>query len=427
MLANELKGVMQDPSKMPSFTEFVQSLNGSVDPSTWDPEKMRAAAPAALAATNALGRDSAASNGTDKEGHRALLNSIKQTASVAVDVVPQWGFSNILAQGKALNTRGVTTAMFHSGSINQSDKEDAVNAWVPATTRTYMTLAGMSSGDAHYSIHLDPHTLKWGAVWDGKMVTSAGDRVMPGVGTPIPGNVKPQPNSKTLEQVATLNTMLNNLSHAGEGGWDPTLGGKVNYQEARRYFATGEIPESLKKPTTSKNGKTPEQNVDDAVSHMLDFVNNLPKPKPIEDLSSMPLAGAVETAAKAHGVPGEIALRLIHQESSGNPNVGKSKKGATGPGQIMPATAAAYGVTDLDSLTPEQNVDLSMRILADNYKKTGNWEDAVAMYHSGRTLAEAVKRGANDGNMSTADYTAGIVGPSSISAENLKRYGYVRF
>jgi hypothetical protein len=406
---------------MPSFTEFVQSLNGSVDPATWDPEKRRAAAPAALATTVGLAKDDVSMNGTDKQGHLTLVNSIKQTAGVAVDVVPQWGFSNILAQGKALNSRGVTTALFHTGSINQSDKIEAVHTWIPAVTRTYQTLSQMPSGDAHYSVKLDPHTLTWQAVWNGTAET----RALPGdsLGLRATLDAKPSPNTKTLEQVATLNTMLNNLAHVGSSGYDDVIKG-ASYTEARRYFATGAIPDSQKAST--KGGKTPEQNVDDVISHMLDFVNKLPTPKPITDISKMPLASAVETSAKKYGVPGDIALRLIHQESGGNPDVGRSSKGAVGPGQIMPATAAQYGVDDVTKLTPEENVDLAMRILADNHSKSGTWEDAVSMYHSGRKLIDAVKHGANDGHMSTADYTASIAGVSSISPENLARYGYVR-
>lgn len=427
MLSNELRGAITDPTKVASFTEFVQSLNGTVDPSTWDPQKMASIAPASLAAMARLATDSATSNGTDKQAHQALVNSIKNTAGVAVDVVPQWGFDNVLMQGKALNTRGVTTSMFATNA-NTSERLDAIRSWIPANTRSYETLASMKSGDNFYTAKLDPHTLQWSAVWNGKYAGSgAGNDGIVQLTGGRPDNIKPSPSSAVLEQVSTLNHMLNNLSDSASKGYDDSLGDKhVPYSEARRYFATGEQPASLAKPATTKNGKTPEQNVDDAISHMLDFVNKLPTPKAPEDLTKMPLANTVTQAAAAHGVPTAIALRLIHQESGGNPNVHPSDKGAVGPGQIMPATAAGYG-KDVTKLTPEENVDLAMQILADNYKKTGNWEDAVSMYHSGRTLADAVKHGSNDGHISTADYTASVAGVSSISPENLARYGYVRY
>lgn len=437
-LSNELSGAINDPSKVPSFTEFVQSLNGSIDPNAWDPEKLRAAAPMALAATNALAKDPVSANGTDKEAHQALVNSIKQTAAQAVDVVPQWGFNNILAQGKALNSKGVTTALFFTGTINQTDKIDAVNAWVPAVTRTYKTLSEMPSGDRYFDVKLDPHTLQWKTVWNGQMVPggSTADHAAFGLvsaaspGTYSQPQVKPSPSTKTLEQTATLNTMLNNLSRAGEGGWDSTLGKGISYQEARKYFATGAIPEKLKStPTKSKSGKTPEQEVDDAVSHMLDFVNNLDSPKTATagKIGPSPLAGAIATSAENHGVPTNIAAALFHRESSGGKNL-VSDKGAVGPGQIMPGTAAAYGVADVHSLKPEENVDLAMRILADNFKKTGSWADALAMYHSGHDLKTAIAHNMTDGHMKTSDYVASTMATASaISPENLARYGYVRY
>jgi hypothetical protein len=443
MLKNELNAVTRDPSKMPSFTEFVQSLNGTVDPATWDPEKMRAAAPAALVSMNALGHDSASSNGTDKQGHVALLNSIKQTSGVAVDVVPQWGFANVLMQGKALNTRGVTTAMFHTGSINQPDKIDAVHAWIPAATRTYATLSQLNAGDNYYSVKLDPHTLQWSAVWNGKMAVRsatgadvsglpAGKLVAMGINPN--GGVKPAPSSKVLEQAATLNVMLNNLSHSAASGWDDSLGKGVNYQEARRFFATGELPQSLKNPTSkSKNGKTPEQNVDDTISHMLDFVNKLPNPsEPTAStkagkIGPSPLAPVIGASAAKYGVPPAIAASLFHTETRGGKDHRVSDKGAMGPGQIMPATAAAYG-KDVTKLSDEDNIDLALHILSDNYKKTGNWADALSMYHSGHDLKTATAHNMTDGHMRTSDYVAStMAAASSISPENLQRYGYVRF
>jgi hypothetical protein len=442
MLSDELNGVMKDPSKMPSFTEFVQSLNGSVDPSTWDPQKSRAMAPASLAATNALSKDAVSSNGTDKQGHLALVNSIKQTAGVAVDVVPQWGFSNVLMQGKALNTSGVTRALFNTGSINQPEKIDAIHAWIPATTKTYLTLQGLNANDKYYTAKLDPHTLQWQAVWNGQKVSNnanglasvaSDDPAQLGAALVGGAGVKPSPSSAVLEQVSTLNSMLNNLSVVGSKGYDDSIKG-ASYQEARKYFATGEIPASMQKTTTTKGGKTPEQNVDDAVSHMLDFVNHLdtsgttPSSTKATAIGPSPLAPAIGASAKKYGVPPAIAASLFHTETSGGTNHADSSKGAVGPGQIMPATAAGYGVSDLHALKDEDNIDLAMHILSDNYKKTGNWADALAMYHSGHDLKTAAAHNMTDGHMRTTDYVSSIMAAAnSISPENLARYGYARY
>jgi hypothetical protein len=365
------------------------------------------------------------------------VNSIKQTAGVAVDVVPQWGFSNILMQGKALNTRGVTTALFNVNA-NAPDKFEAIRSWIPANTRTYQTLAEVNSGDKYYSVKLDPHTLTWSAVWNGQKVPNAAS-ASSGFGlaeaaspSTYGGMSKPNPSTAVLEQASTLNAMLHNLSDAGAKGYDDTLGKGVSYQEAKRYFATGQMPESLKKPAAQKNGKTPEQNVDDAISHMLDFVNKLPNssssaPVKVSAIGPSPLASTIAASAEKHNVPANIAAALFHTETSGGRNNKTSDKGAMGPGQIMPATAAAYG-KDVKSMSPEDNVDLALQILSDNYKRTGSWEDALAMYHSGHDLRTATVRGLSDGHMKTSDYVSStMAAASSISPENLKKYGYVRY
>jgi hypothetical protein len=111
MIESELKGVIADPSKTASFSEFVQTLSGNTDLSSFSPEKILSMAPGQIAATAALSRDQVATNGTDKDAHRALVNSIKNTSGIAADVVPAWGFKNVLTQAKVLNSSGVTRSL----------------------------------------------------------------------------------------------------------------------------------------------------------------------------------------------------------------------------------------------------------------------------------------------------------------------------
>jgi hypothetical protein len=440
MIANELKGVISDPSKMPSFTEFVQTLSGDTDLSAFNPEKIRAMAPAQLAATASMSRDTASTNGTDKDGHKALVNSIKNTSGIAADVVPAWGFKNVLTQGKVLNSAGVTRSLFNT-TANVQEQQDAIRSWMPANTRTYAALARLDAGDQYYKAVLDPHTLTWKAQWNGKTVEAQGAVAMGAFslaeaaspGTYAHPMIKPAPSTAVLEQVSTLNHQLNNLSDAASKGYDQTFNGKsVPYPEARKYFATGELPATLQKESKGKNGKTPEQNVEDAISHMLDFVNNMPTSVASGGtpgkIGPSPLAPVIGTAASKYGVPANVAAALLHQESAGGRNAKTSDRGAVGVGQITQKTADLYGVKDVTSLTPEQNVDLAMRILSDNYKKSGNWQDALSMYHSGHSLAVATSKGMNDGHIKTSDYVANIMATaSSISPENLAKYGYVRY
>ena len=84
-------------------------------------------------------------------------------------------------------------------------------------------------------------------------------------------------------------------------------------------------------------------------------------------------------AARKHGVPEDLFLRLVQQESNWNPNA-KSRKGALGLAQLMPATARALGV---DPSIPKQNLEGGARYLAQQFRKFGSWRLALAAYNAG--------------------------------------------
>ncbi|WP_293573298.1 lytic transglycosylase domain-containing protein [Phaeobacter sp.] len=90
-------------------------------------------------------------------------------------------------------------------------------------------------------------------------------------------------------------------------------------------------------------------------------------------------------AAAKHGVPEELFLRLVQQESNWNPQA-KSHKGALGLAQLMPATARDLSVDPLD---PKQNLEGGARYLAEQYRKFGSWRLALAAYNAG---PEAVRK-----------------------------------
>ncbi len=94
-----------------------------------------------------------------------------------------------------------------------------------------------------------------------------------------------------------------------------------------------------------------------------------------------------KAAARKHGVPEEMFLKLVHQESGWNPGA-VSPKGATGLAQLMPGTADHLGVNIAD---PVQNLDGGARYLRMMYDRFGDWRLALAAYNAGPLAVEKHK------------------------------------
>jgi soluble lytic murein transglycosylase-like protein len=91
-----------------------------------------------------------------------------------------------------------------------------------------------------------------------------------------------------------------------------------------------------------------------------------------------------KAAAARHGVPEDLYLRLVQQESGWNPTA-VSPKGAVGLAQLMPSTADHLGV-DIDN--PAENLDGGARYLRRMYDKFGTWRLALAAYNAGPGAVE---------------------------------------
>jgi soluble lytic murein transglycosylase-like protein len=91
-----------------------------------------------------------------------------------------------------------------------------------------------------------------------------------------------------------------------------------------------------------------------------------------------------KAAAAKHGVPEDLYLRLVQQESGWNP-AAVSPKGAVGLAQLMPSTADHLGV-DIDD--PAENLDGGARYLRGMYDKFGSWRLALAAYNAGPGAVE---------------------------------------
>jgi soluble lytic murein transglycosylase-like protein len=112
-----------------------------------------------------------------------------------------------------------------------------------------------------------------------------------------------------------------------------------------------------------------------------------PKPKVDDTMPTLRFTGSyrgkyletAKAAARKHGIPESLFLRLIQQESGWNPGA-VSPKGATGLAQLMPGTAQMLGV---DINDPEENLNGGARYLRRMYDKFGTWKLALAAYNAG--------------------------------------------
>ena len=113
---------------------------------------------------------------------------------------------------------------------------------------------------------------------------------------------------------------------------------------------------------------------------------------------------AAKIAARRHGVPEDLFLRLISQESGWNAKA-RSHKGAIGLAQLMPATARRLNVDPHD---PMQNLDGGARYLSQQYRTFRSWRLALAAYNAG---PEAVKKyGGVPPYRETRGYVTAILG-----------------
>lgn len=114
--------------------------------------------------------------------------------------------------------------------------------------------------------------------------------------------------------------------------------------------------------------------------------------------------------ASEFGVDPNIAIKLMATESSNDPNA-VSSKGAQGLMQLMPATAAQYG---MDPTIPEQNIEGGLRhlkYLQDKYK--GNMVLALAAYNAGEGAVD--QAGGVPNFPETQNYVQKILGEGTLA------------
>ena len=94
----------------------------------------------------------------------------------------------------------------------------------------------------------------------------------------------------------------------------------------------------------------------------------------------------IKEAAARHGVDAALVKAIVHTESYFDPEA-RSRSGAMGLMQLMPKTAARYGVKDITD--PAQNIEAGVRhlkYLLKRYPERLAW--AIAAYNAGERAVE---------------------------------------
>jgi hypothetical protein len=103
-------------------------------------------------------------------------------------------------------------------------------------------------------------------------------------------------------------------------------------------------------------------------------------------LLDIPFAELIGEAARAQGIAPELVASVIAVESNFNPQA-VSAKSARGLMQLMPETAARFGVTNV--FDPRQNINAGTRYLEELLERyNGNLALALAAYNAGPDKVE---------------------------------------
>lgn len=122
----------------------------------------------------------------------------------------------------------------------------------------------------------------------------------------------------------------------------------------------------------------------------------------------------IAATERQNNIPQGMLYRLIKQESAFNPNA-VSPAGAKGIAQFMPGTALEMGINPLD---PDEAIPAAGEYLTKQFKRFGNWTDALRAYNWGPgNLTRYLNTGKGSIPKETQDYVAKIAGPSTVQPQ----------
>lgn len=133
--------------------------------------------------------------------------------------------------------------------------------------------------------------------------------------------------------------------------------------------------------------------------------------KAITDLfpKAAPYADQITAVQDQNGIPNNYLAKLLATESSYDPAIisgaKRSKVGATGIAQFMPATAKELGINPTD---PHASIDAAGKYLKQLFDKFGDWPTAIAAYNWGQ--GNVAKKGLQNAPAETVNYVQKIAG-----------------
>jgi soluble lytic murein transglycosylase-like protein len=121
-----------------------------------------------------------------------------------------------------------------------------------------------------------------------------------------------------------------------------------------------------------------------------------------------PYRDSIATAEVVYQLPDGLLGRVLYQESRFRPDViegtTRSRTGALGIAQFMPATAAELGIDPLD---PHEAIDAAGSYLRKLYDQLGDWGKALAAYNWG--IGNVKRRGMDAAPKETRDYVSQVL------------------